>query len=308
MVQPPGIAASVIVPAYRASATIDRCVQSLLNQRFDGTYEVIVSASADVDAGLPDLAPHPNLTLLTHVPRLSAARARNRGVAAARGHLLAFTDADVEVDPGWLGELMRATAQGDCVAGAVCNGTPGSDAGTVEYLVEFFDLHPDRPASSAWHGATCNLAVPRDLWEELGPFPEDMGGGEDTLLTVAAARRSRFSFAPSARVTHHNRTDLAVVLAHQRELGRFTAHLGRRSPYKLRPLVQYSPLAPVATVGRVLSLYLRVARWTPRELPRTLRLSPLVVAAIVAWGSGLLAEGIRLDGRALRRALSRRDR
>ena len=306
MVQPPGIAVSVIVPAYRAAATIGRCVDSLLNQRFDGTYEVILSASADEVDSLPELSAHPALTVLTHVPRLSAAAARNRGVAAARGRLLAFTDADVEVDPTWLAELARAAAaRGDCVAGAVCNGTPESDAGTVEYLVEFFDLHPDRPPRSAWHGATCNLAVPRDLWEELGPFPEDMGGGEDTLLTVAADRRGRFSFAPKALVTHHNRTDLAVVLAHQRELGRFTARLGRRSPYRLRPLVRYSPLAPVATVGRVVSIYVRVASWTPRSLPRALRLSPLVVAAIVAWGIGLLAEGLRLDGRALGRVLRR---
>lgn len=291
---------SVIVPAYRAERTLARCVRSLLDQRFDGSFEVIVCVSADDEEGLPDLDEDPALRVLTNVPRLGAAAARNRAATQARGRLLVFTDADVEADPGWLTALAAAAAGGACVAGAVRNGTPGSGPGTVEYLVEFLDLHPRRPVRTAWHGATCNLAVPRDLWEELGPYPEDMGGGEDTVLTVAARRRGRFVFAPDAVITHHNRTDLRVVLAHQRELGRFTAHVGRRSPYKLRPLVRYAPLAPVAVAGRVVSLYARVAAWMPRELPRALRLSPAVVAAFAAWGVGLLGEGLRLDLAALR--------
>jgi glycosyltransferase involved in cell wall biosynthesis len=286
---------SVIVPSYRSAATLQACVRSLLDQRFGGSYEVIVSASADTAAELPSLDPHPVLRVLTHVPRLSAAAARNRGAAQASGALLAFTDADVEVDPQWLYELVRASADGSCVAGAVRNGTPESGPGTVEYLVEFFDLHPRRPPRTAWHGATCNLAVPRDLWDELGPYPEDMGGGEDTVLTVAARELGRFRFAPAATIVHRNRTSLPVVLAHQQELGRFTAHVGRRSAYKLRPLVRYSPLAPIAAVLRVASLYARVAAWTPRELPRALRLLPMIIAAYAAWGAGLLSEGARLD-------------
>lgn len=292
---------SVVVPAYRAQATLGRCVASLLAQDLDEAFEVIVSVSADSVDDLPDLPPDPRLRVLPHVPRLSAAEARNRGVAVATGSVLAFTDADVEAPAGWLRALVEATrATNGCVAGSVRNGTPGSAAGTVEYLVEFFDLHPTRPPRTAWHGATCNLALPRELWDELGPFPEDMGGGEDTLITVAARARGRFTFEPRAEITHHNRTDVAVVLAHQHELGRFTAHLGRRSAYKLRPLVRYSPLAPVAAVGRVVSLYARVAAWTPRDLPRSLRLLPLVLAAFAAWGSGLLREGLRLDLAALR--------
>jgi len=270
---------------------------------------VIVCVSADTEDGLPELDRHPCLRVLTHVPRLSAAEARNRGAAEARGQVLAFTDADVEADQRWLAELAAGVADRRCVAGAVRNGTPDSGPGTVEYLVEFLDLHPARPPRTAWHGATCNLAMPRELWDELGPYPEDMGGCEDTLLTVAARGRGRFAFRPSALVTHHNRTDLGVVLAHQRELGRFTARLGRRSPYKLRPLVRYSPLAPLAAVGRVVSLYARVAAWAPRDLARAVRLAPMVVAAVAAWGAGLLSEGLRLDLAAVRSVASgsRRD-
>lgn len=289
--------ASVIVPAYRAGTTLGACVEHLLCQRFAGSYEVIVAVSADDDDQLPRLPSDPRLKVLSHVPRLSAAAARNRGAAAAGGRMLAFTDADVMAPDGWLATLTAAAedAPGCAVAGAVTNGTPASAVGTTEYLVQFLDLSPGRPASTAWHGATCNLLLPQELWESHGPFPEDMDGGEDTLLTVRLRGEGRFRFAPDAAVAHMNRTRLATVLRHQYEFGIFSARLARRSPLRMRFLTRFSPLAPVAAAGRVVSLYARVAAWTPSRLPRALRLLPLVAVCFGAWGWGLVLEGARLD-------------
>lgn len=294
---------SVVVPAYRAERTLARCVDSLLAQDYDGDLEVIVVASADRDDGLPRLGSDPRVRVVTHVPRLGAAAARNRGVGAARGTLIAFTDADVVVPPGWLRALVSAAGDGTrCIAGSVRNGTPESAAGTAEYLVEFLDLHPGRPPRTAWHGATCNLLVPRSLWERYGPFPEDMGGGEDTLMTVQARSDGRFAFAPGACVNHLNRTRLRDVVAHQYGVGRFTAHLGRRSSYKLRPLVRYTALAPVAAAARVVSIYARALAWMRGARLRSLALLPLVVTCLTAWGAGLTVEGLRIDRRARQEA------
>ena len=287
---------SVIVPAYRAESTLRDCVASLLAQRVDCTFEVIVSVSADTEAQLPVLPQDERLKVLPHVPRLRAARARNRAIDVSAGRLLVFTDADVVAPPEWLSRLVAASAGGRfCVAGSVLNGTPDSAAGTVEYLVEFLDLHPARPPRTSWHGATCNLLVPRDLWEEIGPFPEDMGGGEDTLLTGGARAVDRFVFAGSAAVLHRNRTTWRAVIRHHLQIGRFAAHIGRRGSYKLRPLVRYTPLAPVAAVGRVVSLYARAAAWDRRLFLRALALFPMVVVTIGAFGVGLALEGRRIE-------------
>ncbi|MDP8975944.1 MAG: glycosyltransferase [Actinomycetota bacterium] len=296
---------SVIVPAYRAERFLERCLSGLWNQRFDGQFEVIVVASADRPDELLHLPQDPRLTVLGFVPRLPAATARNHGVARARARLLAFTDADVVVPPEWLSRLVAASGGRRCAAGSVINGTPGSIVGTVEYLVQFLDLHPSRPVRTAWHGATCNLLVPRPLWERHGPFPEDMGGGEDTLMTVTLRQEGAFAFVPDAWVSHLNRTRLREVLRHQFEFGRFTARLGRRSPYKLRPLVRYTALAPVAAVGRVVSLYARVAAWDRQELGSAVAAAPVVTAALASWSAGLFVEGLLLDGRGVREAMRR---
>jgi glycosyltransferase involved in cell wall biosynthesis len=288
-------AVSVVIPAYRAPATLSDCVAAVLAQPVTGGVEVVVVASADHEADLPaasgPLADR-RVRLITAVPRVGAAAARNRGVDASTGRALAFTDADAVPAPDWLPRLLAAAGDSACVAGGVRNGTPRSAAGTAEYLIQFLDLHPARPAATAWHGATVNMLVTRDGWDRFGPFPEDMDGGEDTLFTVLARREGAFRFAGDATVTHMNRTGLRAVLRHQYEFGRFTARLIRRTPYyKGGVLVRSPALAPVAAAGRVVSLYARVAAWTPGTLPWALALSPVVVAGLTAWAAGLISEG-----------------
>jgi glycosyltransferase involved in cell wall biosynthesis len=291
----PGIEVSVVVPAYRAGATLFRCVQSLLEQRFAGRFEVVVVATADTPQGLPTLPSHPSLKLVTRTPRHPAAAARNLGASVARGRAIAFTDADVIAPPDWLDRLTAAGGEDWCVAGSVANGTPESVPGTVEYLVEFFDLNPARP-KPARHGGTGNLLVPRALWEAYGPFPDGMGGCEDTLLTTRLLEDGRFRFAPDATILHLNRKRMRDVLSHQRMKGATHARLAVK--------LGAPPLYPVAnalkvTLGRVVYLYRRVAEWTPAELGRARRLAPFVLAAFAAWGLGLTAEALRLHREAI---------
>ena len=286
------------MPAYRADSTLSRCLASLLNQDFPGGFEVVLCVSADQPGELPPVEKHKRLKVLTHVPRLGAAAARNRAAAEARGRLIAFTDADVVADPGWLARLVSAADSSPCVAGSVRNGTPESAVGTAEYLLEFVDLHPSRDPGAVHFGATCNLILERVLWDEAGPFPEDLEGGEDTLLTMDLRRRGLFAFAPEAAVNHLNRTGLAAFLRHQFRFGRFTARLavldGLYAGGPLRAtLTRYATLAPVAAVLRVGWVYWRLAALDRQLFVRSMRCLPAVAAGSAAWGAGLVAQRLR---------------
>ena len=59
----------------------------------------------------------PRIHLVDASARQGAAAARNVGVRSARGHLLAFCDADDVVRPGWLASMLAALADTDLVAG-----------------------------------------------------------------------------------------------------------------------------------------------------------------------------------------------
>jgi len=290
---------SIVVPAYRAAGHLRRCVASLCAQRSDKVFEVIVVVSGNEEDDLSyadELPRDPLVTVIVHRPRLSAAEGRNLGVAQSRGDTLVFTDADVVAQEGWLVALLTASAGQRCVAGAVLNGTPRSWAGTTEYMVEFLDLHPGRPPETIWHGATCNLAVPRALWEAYGPFVDALSaikevGSADTTFTLQASADGRLEFCPAARIVHMNRTELQTVLRHQVVLGRCAAVLARRNPtYPHRRLVTRWWAVPLVVGARWLSLWRRLLTWRIGLTPRALVLTPYVVAALVAWGRGLYQE------------------
>src|SRR5436305_1732704 len=130
--EPPEV--SVVLPAFDAHETLGDAVAHLLEQRFVGTYEVIVVASADSEHELDDLAlpDDPRLRVERHVPRLTSSEARNLAVELARGEAIAFTDADVIPAKDWLEQLSQASGGNWCVAGSIANGTPANIPGTVE--------------------------------------------------------------------------------------------------------------------------------------------------------------------------------
>jgi GT2 family glycosyltransferase len=281
---------SVIVPAYRAAETLSRCLESLIGQRFRGSFEIVLVASADSRAELPAIASHPMLTVLERVPRLRAAAARNLGARVARGEALAFTDADVIAPTDWLSQLVEASHRRRCVAGSVANGTADSLAGTVEYLVEFFDLSPCRFEPSQ-HGASCNLLVPRPLWERYGPFPETMDGCEDTWLTARLLSAGLLHFAAPACVLHLNRQRMSEVIRHQYSLGGSHARLAVwQAPAGETPVRD----GVRATLVRIHHLYRSLWRWRAPERRRALLLAPWVLATFSAWGAGLISESQRL--------------
>jgi hypothetical protein len=116
--------ATVVVPTvFRRAEELSRCVDALVRLDYPA-YEVIVVDNRPGDADVPAM---PRLTddrrvLVEREPRAGISAARNRGIAVARGEIIAFTDDDVEVDPGWLRALacrMLGEPDTDCVTGLI---------------------------------------------------------------------------------------------------------------------------------------------------------------------------------------------
>jgi GT2 family glycosyltransferase len=89
---------SVVVPSLlERDEGLQACLRSLADLDYPD-YEVIVVDNRPAGAAPVDL---PGVRVVRETrPGISAAR--NRGLEAATGEIVAFTDDDVEVDPGWL--------------------------------------------------------------------------------------------------------------------------------------------------------------------------------------------------------------
>ena len=275
---------SVVIPSYRAAATLPRVLAALEPQVAGQTREVVVVDSSG-DGSIDDLAfRFPWARFVALDERTLPGRARNLGAQLTQGELLAFLDADVIPAPGCLDALERRLVPGvELAVAAVCNGTPRSPTGTAGYLLEFLDFAPSRRVQPP-HGAGCAMLVRRTAFDRVDGFPEDLWPGEDTVFSLRLSAARPLTFEQSARVTHLNRRGLRSFLAHQRALGAsFVAAAGQaRLPghrFAARPLVF------VAGPARLGSFALRLWRH-PREAPAAVLVWPWLLLGLAAWSVG----------------------
>jgi glycosyltransferase involved in cell wall biosynthesis len=191
---------SVVIPARNASATLGRTLACLAAQQLDGGFEVIV-VDDDSDDGTAELArAAPGPVQVISDGRLGAAEARNRGVARARGAVIAFTDADCFPTPLWLAHALSALERVDLVQGRV-DPDPRAPLGPFDRTIWV--------ESERGFYETANLLVRRELFERIGGFEDWIDTGGEKLLAEDVwfgwrARRAgaRTAFAPDALVHH----------------------------------------------------------------------------------------------------------
>ena len=127
---------SVVVPTRDRPEPLRRAVAAILGQTYEGPVEcLVVFDQSDPDLPWPDLPPGRTLILRRNDRTPGLAGARNSGILAATGELVAFCDDDDE----WLPEkLTRQVAR--------LLATPGSAVSTTGILVRYQDRTTTRLA------------------------------------------------------------------------------------------------------------------------------------------------------------------
>lgn len=131
---------SVIIPAYNGEATIRRAADSVLNQSYPNVELVVVNdGSKDSTRDILEqlAAEHPNFRCV-HQENGGVSKARNTGLAAAKGDYIAFLDADDEMLPECLEKLYRVSEKENCdiVAGPSIRVRPDGSRTLKGYGVE----------------------------------------------------------------------------------------------------------------------------------------------------------------------------
>ena len=223
---------SVVVCAYNAAAWIDECLTALDGLDYP-TVRVIVVDDGSTDDTAARVRTHPGVRLIqTANNGLSAAR--NVGMEAADGELIAYVDADVRVEPSWLTYLVRPFMESDVVAAGGPNVVPADDAWCAQCVAR----SPGAPAHVllddriAEHVPGCNFAVRRAALVAIGGFdPIFARAGDDVDVCWRLQEAGgRIAFAPSALVWHHHRTRLSAYWRQQVGYGEGEAWLRLRHP------------------------------------------------------------------------------
>ena len=257
---------SVVIPTCRRNASLARCLDRLVDgaQTLPASdYEVIVSDDGTDAENARQLVQdaYPHFRWVAG-PRRGPAANRNCGAAGARGAWLVFTDDDCLPQPGWLAAYAARLDQPDGTGLRVLEGP--TTAGGAKDVGPFMTSPANESGGFLW---SCNFAIERRFFEELGrfderfPFPhmEDV----DLRLRLQDCGQA-FPFVPGAVVDHPPRpVQSAARWAASQESAFYLAH--KRG-------------VPVSEFGQNLETYLRILFLSIREAR-----NPRETVLSIAW-------------------------
>jgi glycosyltransferase involved in cell wall biosynthesis len=201
------IEVSVIIPVYNDAVRLQRCLAALSRQTFDRTrFEVLVIDNGSADDPACVVAAYSFARMLTE-PTPGSYLARNRGVSAAHGMTIVFTDSDCIPEEDWLKQGLRCL---DANPGA------GLVAGEIELFprdnahptgVELYELAHGFPqrryALELGFGATANVFTRRSVIDHVGAFDPALRSGGDKEWGSRVSRAGYdIVYCPAARVRH----------------------------------------------------------------------------------------------------------
>jgi GT2 family glycosyltransferase len=208
---------SIIIPVFEQAELLAKCLQSIRASDFTD-YEILVSDDGTPDAGaILRVVEQFGARLVRSETRLGSAAARNRAAREASGDRLAFFDADVELNPGTLGQLFRAfecDPPPDAVIGSYDN-QPVAANQTSQFrnlLHAHVHQRSNREARTFW---TACGAIDRARFIELGGFDENypQPSIEDVELGLRLHRAGgRILLVPQIQVTHHKTWTLSSMV------------------------------------------------------------------------------------------------
>lgn len=246
---------SVVIPTYNRQAQLDACLAALARSTYpaDQFEVIVVDDGSQAPARLADgLAPMD--VRIFRQANGGPAHARNQGILAARGALVAFTDDDCDPDPNWLSEIAEAHRQSPDAAlgGRTVNRLANNAYATAsQLLIDFlYGWHYRGPHQGRFF-ASNNLAMPTELLREIGGFSDSFAraAGEDRELCDRWSHQGdRLQFVPTAIVGHSHFLDLRSYWTQHHNYGRaaFHVHQARaersQSPLRIEPAAFYIDL------------------------------------------------------------------
>ncbi|WP_209590353.1 glycosyltransferase [Halarchaeum rubridurum] len=242
------VTTSVVVPVYNDPDGLSTTVESLLAQDTDD-YEVVVADNGSTDetaalaAEFADTEPRVRRVVEDDVQGSYAAR--NAGIEAAEGDVVAFVDADMWVERDYVRGVTRATAERDYVG---CRVELVAEDGTVARYRRASGFPIEQYVEEHGFAPTCCLVVTRRLLDEVGDFDARLVSNGD-LEFGRRARRAGFALAyePDVTMYHPARSTLRDVLSQNYRIGRGREQLrhyhGER--FDVRPLADPRNVLPV---------------------------------------------------------------
>ncbi|MES2460799.1 MAG: glycosyltransferase family 2 protein [Armatimonadota bacterium] len=244
---------TVIICTYNRSSSLELTLQSLARIHVPSGCEleiiVVDNRSTDDTKQVVDDARRINQRLRYEyeaVPGQSAAR--NAGLSAARGEIIAFTDDDLRFAPDWLEELIRPLRSD---SQAVVGGITIAEHLRRDWMTPWhWSLYAGNNASMEMEGRCltgANMAFLREVLKVVPGFDVELGPGrlgfcDDTLFSLQLEKAGyKIAYHPPAAVDHHfdpSRLSRVSLVDTARKVGSSTMYIDYHWRHQAIPMAQ----------------------------------------------------------------------
>lgn len=195
---------SVVIPAYNEEKYIGDTLQSLIDKAGDDIYEIIVVDNASSD-NTAEVAKSFKGVRVVREKRKGLTRARQAGLLAAKGDLIAYIDADTHVKDDWLHRVKREFEKNPRL---VCLSAPYSlyDVSKWKRILvwSYWNLlaYPTYKLLMQYMVLGANFVARRNVLMKIGGFDATIEFyGEDTDIARRLARAGKVKFLRKSLVT-----------------------------------------------------------------------------------------------------------
>jgi glycosyltransferase involved in cell wall biosynthesis len=223
---------SVVVASYNGGRTLPACLDSITHLNYPN-YEVILVDDGSTDDTARIASHYPGVRTI-HQKNLGLSAARNTGIAAATGEIVAFTDSDCRADEDWLYYLVGDLLKTDACAIGGHNFPPPED----NWVAGCVAVSPGGPAHvmlddrSAEHIPGCNMAFWKWSLDLIHGFDAQFrAAGDDVDACWRLLQRGhKIVFSHAGFVWHYRRHTVPAYLKQQRGYGVAESLLRRKHP------------------------------------------------------------------------------
>ena len=210
---------SVVVPHYNDLPRLQACLDALARQTVPADrFEVIVADNRSPCgiAAVEDVAR--GRARVVDAPEKGAGPARNAGVTASQGRLLAFTDCDCVPEAGWLAGGLAALERADVIGGRITVSVEDERRMSgPEAFERVFAFDNRSYVESKGFTVTANLFTRREVFDAVGPFRNGVSEDLDWCRR-AVGGGFRLGYAAEAAVSHPARTSWSELKRKWRRL------------------------------------------------------------------------------------------
>lgn len=272
---------SVVVPSVSGTAAVFECLAALFDQEGDVPVEVVVVDRCGETTRQAIRARFPGVRLLAAEPSSPLPAMRGRGLAAARGRMIAVLGEHLRPGRVWLRTIGAAHQDGrEVVGGPIESGALRRSAEWAFFLSEYAAfLPPVRPDRSG-PIAGSNCAYTRVALDRVGART---GGDvwDSELAECLRAAGARFASDPGLSVRAEKRLGVAHLLVQRHHCSRsFGARRSRGWPvWKRMAFVAATPLVAPLVLARIV----RAVASRRRHRSALLRALPLLAVTSLVW-------------------------